>query len=545
MIRKNQLEARIIVLPQSIRWRLPLTYVGIAFIATLILGAALLATLRGYYANRERLHLEDNALVISETVQLLRSANQTSEQIAEQMRSLSFLMQARVRILDTAGNVVTDSGSPPTLLSIGTTETMLANPVPFDETYVGGGVGQMIVEAAPSGDVMPLIDMAYSEAAPVDTIIPSRALSMVQSDVSIGQQDVITFAVSSTPYGFDLAGEVTPGVTSDQRVQLPIQTIDGTLSGYVELSEGAGFGAHIIESVATALVYAGGLALAIAAVIGWLASRQITDPVLALTAGAGHMAHGQLHTRVDSKARGELGTLATTFNEMAAQVEATVTALRRFVADAAHELHTPLTALRADLELAATETNPVQQTAYIRRAHAQVHRLEVLTNNLLDLSRLEAKTRSTPFQPVDLAQLVRELSETYASRAEQAGVNFALTVPEGALTVRGDDLQLRRAVGNLLDNAIKFTPEGGTVAISAARKDHCVTLTVNDTGIGIPADDLPGLFSRFHRARNANTYPGSGLGLAIIRAIVDAHHGGISVDSVPGATHFVVQLPAA
>ncbi|MBK8031271.1 MAG: HAMP domain-containing histidine kinase [Chloroflexi bacterium] len=258
---------------------------------------------------------------------------------------------------------------------------------------------------------------------PVDTMVPFRALSLVQSDVSIGHQDVITFAVSSTPYGFDLAGEVTPGVTSDQMVRLPIQTDDGTLNGYVELSEGAGFGAHIIESVATALVYAGGLALVIAALIGWLASRQITDPVLALTAGAGHMAQGQLHTRVDSKARGELGALATTFNEMAAQVEATVTALRRFVADAAHELHTPLTALRADLELAATETNPVQQTAYIRRAHAQVHRLEVLTNNLLDLSRLEAKTRSTPFQPVDLAQLVRELSETYASRAEQAGVN--------------------------------------------------------------------------------------------------------------------------
>ncbi|MBK9746028.1 MAG: HAMP domain-containing histidine kinase [Chloroflexi bacterium] len=533
------------MLPQSIRWRLPLTYVGIAFIATLILGAALLATLRGYYANRERLHLEDNAVVISETVQLLRSTNRSSTEIAEQMRSLSFLMQARVRILDTAGNVVTDSGSPPTLLSLGTTETMLANPAPFDGTYVAGGIGQIIVEAAPSGDVMPLIDMEYTEAVPVDTMVPARALSLVQSDVSIGHQDVITFAVSSTPYGFDLAGEVTPGVTSDQMVRLPIQTDDGTLNGYVELSEGAGFGAHIIESVATALVYAGGLALVIAALIGWLASRQITDPVLALTAGAGHMAQGQLHTRVDSKARGELGALATTFNEMAAQVEATVTALRRFVADAAHELHTPLTALRADLELAATETNPVQQTAYIRRAHAQVHRLEVLTNNLLDLSRLEAKTRSTPFQPVDLAQLVRELSETYASRAEQAGVNFALNVPEGALTVRGDDLQLRRAVGNLLDNAIKFTPEGGTVVVSVARKDHCVTITVNDTGIGIPADDLPGLFSRFHRARNANTYPGSGLGLAIIRAIVDAHHGGISVDSAPGATQFVVQLPAA
>ncbi|MBK8031270.1 MAG: hypothetical protein IPK17_17620 [Chloroflexi bacterium] len=143
------------VLPQSIRWRLPLTYVGIAFIATLILGAALLATLRGYYANRERLHLEDNAVVISETVQLLRSTNRSSTEIAEQMRSLSFLMQARVRILDTAGNVVTDSGSPPTLLSLGTTETMLANPAPFDGTYVAGGIGQIIVEAAPSGDVMP------------------------------------------------------------------------------------------------------------------------------------------------------------------------------------------------------------------------------------------------------------------------------------------------------------------------------------------------------------------------------------------------------
>lgn len=531
--------------PQSIRWRLPLTYAGIAFIAALILGIALLATLRGYYAERERLHLTDNAHAILDTVQRLRALHAGDAAIAEQLRSLAFIMQTRVRILDADTRIVTDTGSPATILSIATWNH------------------DLFVDSAFEAGPEPGLRLSVESGVPPEGVALSRAGSMTLTDAPLPlesfprtdaplfsaggemSQDVVMFAVASTPYGFDLAGEVTPGGISDQVVRLPMRNAIGMLTGYIELSEGASLGSHIVGNVAGALVFAGVVALVIAAIIGWFASRRITDPVLALTNGAEQMARGKLNSRVRVAAKDEFGTLATTFNEMAAQVEATITALRRFVADAAHELHTPLTALRADLELAATETDPARQIEYVRRAHAQVRRLEMLTNNLLDLSRLESKTRSAPFRPVNVAQLVRELSEAYASRAEQVGVGFALDLPDAPLIVVGDELQLRRAIGNLLDNAIKFTPEGGTVALGVARADQRVTVTVNDTGIGIPADDLPGLFSRFHRGRNAAAYPGSGLGLAIIRAIMDAHHGDIRVASIPGSTRFTLLLPTA
>jgi signal transduction histidine kinase len=354
-----------------------------------------------------------------------------------------------------------------------------------------------------------------------------------------------SFPVAATPFGFDLVGGRTIGVRSDQSVRLPLNDFSGALSGYIELSEGASFGSEIIQNVTVALIFAEGIAIVIAALVGWFISRQISRPVLSLTVGAEQMARGDHAARVRVAGRDEFGKLAHTFNEMAEQVEVTIASLRRFVADAAHELHTPLTALHADLELAATDSHESRRLAYIARARTQAHLLELLTNNLLDLSRLESKSRPASFHPVDVTRLVQDLSEVAASRAEQMNQQFKVEAPETPVFVTGDEMQLRRAVINLLDNAIKFTPEGGTVGVAVQRTGSNVNIVVNDTGIGIPADDLPQLFSRFHRGRNANNYPGSGLGLAIIRAIVDGHRGQIEVRSVPGDTRFTMQLPVA
>lgn len=506
---------------QSIRWRLPLTYAGIAFVAAVILGIALLATLRGYYGEREREHLENNARAISQTVREMQAFNMPQDEVNAQLRNLAFIMQARVRMLDEHETVIADSGTPLKFLSITYSDATLV------ETDFDGAVPATRVDA-PMMITVPTA-LPFGDIAPISMTSPGEEMSF--------------FAVSSTPFGFDLAGEVTTGVVSDQVARLPIYDLDGQLSGYVELSEGASFGSHIVGNVAMALVFASVIALVIAAFIGWVVSRQITTPLLALTEGAQRMARGDLHMRVRLSSRGELGALANTFNDMAAQVEGTITALRRFVADAAHELHTPLTALHTDLELAATETNAARQTLYARRAYDQVRRMEALTDNLLNLSRIESKTNGASFQRVDLVRLIREFIEVYASRAEQVGLNLMLAIPDSPLYVCGDETQLRRAFGNLLDNAIKFTPEGGIVELKLERVHDRVRITVSDTGVGIPPDDLPYLFQRFHRGRNAHHCSGSGLGLAIIRAIIDLHHGEIAVQSVPGDTRFVLQLP--
>jgi signal transduction histidine kinase len=230
----------------------------------------------------------------------------------------------------------------------------------------------------------------------------------------------------------------------------------------------------------------------------------------------------------------ELGKLSSTFNAMSAQLETTFDTLKRFVLDAAHELQTPLTALRTNLELAADEQAVEKRTEYVAQAQQLVERLSRLTSDLLDLSRLESGRWNEPFEPVDLAALVCEVSEPYAARAEQADQTLLLELEPIGEALNASPQKLRSALRNLLDNALKFTPAGGTIRVRLFEDGSGVCLAVSDTGIGIPDDEVELLFNRFHRARNASIYPGSGIGLAIVRAVVEAHGGTVHAENQPG-----------
>jgi signal transduction histidine kinase len=228
---------------------------------------------------------------------------------------------------------------------------------------------------------------------------------------------------------------------------------------------------------------------------------------------------------------------------MADQVETTVTTLRRFVSDAAHELNSPLTALQTNLEMASDEENASARTLYLSRAQEQSRRLEVMVQSLLDLSRIETTQTSPNVELLDLRQLIAEIAELFASRAEQAERNFNLMLPDGEIPFHGNAMLLQRAVNNLLDNALKFTPPNGNITLSLEHSEAELILTVADNGIGIPSDDLPHLFERFHRGRNSAEYPGNGLGLAIVKAIVDAHQGRVEAQSTGAGSSFKIRLP--
>lgn len=261
------------------------------------------------------------------------------------------------------------------------------------------------------------------------------------------------------------------------------------------------------------------------------------------------MAAGDLSARTlprTVRREDELGLLAVAFNTMATRVEETVTTLRRFVADAAHELNTPLTALRTDLELAAQGQGKGDDGGdALQRAQRQIERLETLTTGLLNLSHLEAPTTDTEQTEIDLGELVVTLAEPYASRGEQKGVDLQVTRPLEPVMVRGDVPQLQQALGNLLDNALKFTATGGRVEVGVGIDAGWAAVTVTDSGIGVPAEDQAYLFERFHRGRNAAAYPGSGLGLAITRAIIGRHGGQIEMSSSEQGSCFTVRLPLA
>lgn len=543
---------------KSIRWQLPLSYAAIALIAALALGSVLIITLRGFYGEREYMHLNNNARAISGMIAQMTAARRSDLLGQSQLDNLAFLAESRVRLLSPEGEVILDTGSPQSHHFLAFEEQTRMG---FEggETVVEGQLAMPVFdtflpsEAARGGGdaLLRLLPRQESTFVSVNDDVPYIAGSAQAGSVALnveralpGPFDRFTIAVSGTPYGLGL------GITNDAfgrrsswTIQEPIYDIDNQLMAYVELSEGPAYGTELVDSVARTLVVALIIALVIAFTVGYLVSLRLTRPLLALNNAAHQMAEGALSTRADLKRSDEIGALAQTFNHMAHRVEEMVTTLRRFVADAAHELHTPLTIIYANLELALSETDPEAQRAFVARALAQVKRLENLTNDLLDLSRLEGTKQRDLRTSVDLNTVIRDVSELYASRAEQKELSFSLSLPDGPVMAMVNETQFRRVLSNLLDNAIKFTPEMGDIDVGLRREGGCLRLWVKDTGIGIPAEDLPHLFNRFHRARNAATTPGSGLGLAIIRTIVEAHGGAVQVESQATGTAFWLQLP--
>jgi signal transduction histidine kinase len=246
----------------------------------------------------------------------------------------------------------------------------------------------------------------------------------------------------------------------------------------------------------------------------------------------------------------EVARLAVTLNAMIERLEASFAALRRFTADASHELKTPLTVLRADIERAMTTPGAAaEQLVHLEEALAETTRMADLVDGLLTLARADEGRFDVVRDPVPLEPLVRDVYETALILGESAGVSVSLPIVEPG-TVRGDAQRLRQLLLNLVTNAIKYTPAGGTVELTLSRRLDGIGVSVKDTGIGISAADLPHVFDRFWRADRARTRGGerggTGLGLAISQWIAQAHGGALTVQSRLGrGSTFTVMLPLA
>ncbi|MCP5099599.1 MAG: HAMP domain-containing histidine kinase [Chloroflexi bacterium] len=500
-------------MPASLRWRLPLSYALIALLTAAALGIVLLLTLQTIYQRQELAYLSGNAAKIAEEVHAFVKEEERPF-LQTQIDGFSFLVQARVEVLDVDKQLVAESS-----------DAGLSTPA-------------ISVGSLPGFEL-------FSEEEVVTSIETEQEFEngVVRNERVISRTTI--FPARDTLYGFSLDGEQTELLErSNLAVEAPVLNNDAEIVGFVRLSQGPAYGRSILNSVMVAWIVAGGVAVLIAVIAGWLASRRLTQPLLVLTDSTTRMAQGDLSVRTTMQRTDELGLLATAFNQMAQRIENTVTTLRQFVADAAHELNTPLTALNTNLELVAQHTTDDQQTTRVSRAQAQMSRLQTLTDSLLDLSKIEAGENGLSHESVSLNQLVNQLAEQVASQAEQSGLEFTVELPAYDVAVLGNEAQLQRALYNLLENGLKFTPEGGEIKLSLARLGDDAQLQVMDTGIGIPEADRVGLYGRFHRARNVAHIPGNGLGLAIVKAIVDAHSGQIiSQPNHPTGTQFTITIP--
>lgn len=272
---------------------------------------------------------------------------------------------------------------------------------------------------------------------------------------------------------------------------------------------------------------------------------QMINEVEAITDGR------SLHRRLPVEATGdELSRLGATLNAMIARLETSFGALRRFTADASHELKTPLAVLRADVER-AMHTSPMstEHLVALEEALQETTRMADLVDSLLTLARADEGRFDLHRQPFPLEPLVQDVFETALILGEHAGIDVSLPSVENA-TILGDRLRLRQLFLNLITNAIKYTPRGGTVELSMKRRDGEVHFAVRDTGIGIAAGDLPYIFERFWRADRARSRlserGGFGLGLAISQWIAQAHGGTLTVQSrLHRGSTFTVSLPIA
>jgi two-component system sensor histidine kinase MprB len=292
------------------------------------------------------------------------------------------------------------------------------------------------------------------------------------------------------------------------------------------------------------LLSLGGIVLA--AVLARVVAGAALVPVKRLTEATEHVARTQdLTRRIDRAGADEIGRLAASFNAMLDALESSMKALdasagaqRQLVADASHELRTPVTSLRTNIEFLqqAGDMNEEERRRVLADLVEQVEELTALMNDLIDLARGDGRHELT--EDVRLDVLVTEAAARAQRRAPER--RFELDLDETLVTGVPD--RLDRAVNNLLDNAVKYSPPPAAVEVSL----HAGVLTVRDHGTGIPEDDLPHVFDRFYRGADARGRPGSGLGLAIVRQVAESHGGSVSAAAAPGGgTVLVFRLPPA
>lgn len=318
-------------------------------------------------------------------------------------------------------------------------------------------------------------------------------------------------------------------------VSIPIVE-SGTTIGVVQVGIARGDIDEALRAVSLVLAIAAPLALLVAIAGGYLLSRRTLSPVVAITDMAEALQANELGTRLHLKLpNDELGRLARTFNAMLDRIEFAFERQRRFTGDAAHELRTPLSLLRSQVDLALKRDRTGEEyRAALQDIGVDLERLTTLVSTLLTLARADTGQLRIERAWTDLATVISPLLEAYAPLAAESGITLVNDASSTGV-VADEDLIIQVLV-NLVDNAIAHTPPGGRITVGCGEHGSSSCFWVSDTGVGIAPEHLPRVFERFYRVDTGRTRAagGTGLGLAFCKAIADAHGGTIEVTSQPG-----------
>ncbi len=333
---------------------------------------------------------------------------------------------------------------------------------------------------------------------------------------------------------------------------------DNAVIGVVQLARPMSFIIARVRYLLTSVIVLGVVAIILVTALGIWLGRRLVRPVVAMKNAALAIESGDLNRRAPIETADELGALAHAFNSMVQTLRRNMEQQRAFVANASHELRTPLTniKLRSETLLGGGSEDPILTQRYLAEIDSEADRLRRLSNTLLDLSLLDEEIgrHPTPSEPINLALLLPHVVDIMQARAQQAGLTLRQAIPADLPLLPVASEAIETILINLLDNAINYTPAGGEVQLAAQVANGYCQLCVQDTGPGIPSEDLPHIFERFYRVDKAHSRrsakvgmgSGAGLGLSIVKAQVEEIGGQIRVESVLGqGTTFMVELPLA
>lgn len=349
-----------------------------------------------------------------------------------------------------------------------------------------------------------------------------------------------------------LNGSVSSSISYSERIQyevvqiaVPVKEEDGIITGVVFLSASLEDVNRILEEIRRLLFLSTVLAMAVVGSGSIILARRFTRPLEELTIAAGKMAEGKLDQHIEFSSEDELGRLAEQFNLMAKRLNYYTGNLKKFAADVAHEVRTPLTTMGLLTNaLKDHEMEPEQSKEFIDDLDSEVERLTAMVNDLLELSKLEKNNIER--EEINLNLFLQDIIGENQYRFIRASVDLYDDISEEIYKVYVAPSQLRQVIGNLLDNALNYTRAGGEVSISLYGKETDAVVRVKDTGCGIPEEDLGHIFERFFRVDRARSREGggTGLGLAIVSEIVAKYDGKVWVESEEGVgSSFYFALP--
>lgn len=515
----------------------------LAVLTVSVVGVLSIEIVQRYAHQREQADIQANAQVIASQAAPYFWPGVDRRSLNQLAQSASFLGNLRVRFLDPGGEVLVDSGMPDlasemvwvappeghNLLPGSQSEWLNMLMLPQQDREAE--YGRRLLEALPAGSSLTIVRRYYTPWG------MRLSFQNIQSSNEVDQS-----AANSS----NLAASRSDVVVTEP-VGNPSQPV-----GYVELSAAPNLAEDALDATRYALLLAGIGAALLAALIGSGISQRLSSPLKNLNETTRQMGAGDLSIRAEIHSRDEIGDLARQFNQMAdqlqtnfQQLESERDALRRFIADASHELRTPITALKNFITLlqGPAAGDPDAQAEFLQESQAQVDRLEWITQNLLDLSRTDAGLVDLEMTEQDLQELLAAAAAPFRLTAAQKDINLVIDLPQEPLRLTCDQARMELVIGNLLDNALRYCPPGSTVRLSAAQSGQAIQIRVEDNGPGIDPDDLPRIFERFYRGRQASG-EGNGLGLSIVASLVQAQGGAVRAENLPGGgAAFILEWP--